>query len=77
MSSKELVPVVLIHHGRQRYLKQVIKCAKEAGNYILLIGDENNRDLCDEWIDMESLKSAKYYEFVKRYKNMSTNPYKF
>ena len=50
MPDKRQIPVIVVHKGNQKYLKNCIACAAEHGNSVILIGDEKNRDMCEGWI---------------------------
>lgn len=71
------IPVVFVHTGNQEYLEYAIKSAKKFKNDVILIGDKNNYKICENHIDMETLKSEEYIEFEKIYKHMSTNESRF
>ena len=70
-------PLIFIHTGKQRYLKEVIRLAEEHGNEVYLIGDESNQSYCRNWIDANQLEISGYERFKTLYKHMSTNRTEF
>ena len=70
------VPIIVVHRGNQQYLRDALRCAREAGNKVILIGDETNSKDVD-WIDYKACASEEYVRFEKAYEHMSSNPYKF
>lgn len=70
------VTIVVVHRGNQGYLRDSLRCARNAGNQVVLIGDESNsKDR--QWMDFHSCQSEAYEHFADIYQHMSTNPYKF
>ena len=70
------VTMIVVHRGNQGYLRDALCCARNAGNEVVLIGDESNsKDV--NWVDFKSCQSGKYEHFAKIYEHMSSNPYKF
>ena len=76
---------VFVHHetgekkqaGRdkkQQYLKACITTAKESENRVILFGDQTNKEWCDEWVDVKSIRSEKWTRFKSVHENMSTYP---
>lgn len=71
--NKEQIPVIVVHKGNQKYLENCIRCAEKAGNTVILIGDEKNRTMCENWISCEDCESDLFGEFKKNYVHMSSN----
>ena len=70
------VTIIVVHRGNQEYLRNALRCARNAGNNVVLIGDQtNSKDI--QWVDYLSCQSDEYNEFSKYYEHMSSNPYKF
>lgn len=70
------VIIIVVHRGNQEYLRDALRCARNAGNEVVLIGDQSNSG-DPQWVDYRSCQSDAYEEFVKIYEHMSSNPYKF
>lgn len=73
MDSTRQIPVIVVHKGNQKYLKNCILCAKQHGNDIILIGDEKNRGMCEKWISAKECDSELFVEFEQNYVHMSSN----
>lgn len=73
MPDKRQIPVIVVHKGNQKYLKNCITCAEGHGNKVILIGDEKNRNMCSGWISCEDCESDLFEEFTKSYVHMSSN----
>ena len=74
--NKSGVTIVVVHRGNQTYLRDALRCGRESGNNVVLIGDESNsKD--KNWVDYREYRLEKYNDFTNVYENMSTNPYKF
>lgn len=72
----EKVTIIVVHRGNQSYLRDSLRCARNAGNHVVLIGDESNsKD--QQWVDFRTCQSGNYEHFVDIYQHMSSNPYKF
>lgn len=70
------ITIIVVHRGNQRYLRDALRCARQAGNEVVLIGDgSNSKDV--HWVDHRTCQSESYEQFVKLYQHRSTNPYKF
>lgn len=70
------VTIIVVHRGNQRYLRDALHCARNAGNQVVLIGDDtNSKDV--GWIDFRTCQSEEYQHFSEIYEHMSSNPYKF
>ena len=70
------VTIIVVHRGNQEYLRNALRCARNAGNNVVLIGDHtNSKDI--QWVDYLSCQSEEYSEFSEYYEHMSSNPYKF
>lgn len=70
------ITIIVVHRGNQRYLWDALRCARKAGNDVVLIGDEkNSKD--GQWVDYRTCRSEEYEHFLKVYTHRSTNPYKF
>lgn len=67
------IPIIVVHKGKQKYLKNCIDCAKEHGNTVILIGDDQNQGMCDAWISYKECESELFEEFRKNYIHMSSN----
>lgn len=67
---------IVIHRGNQKYLKDVICCAENNKNKIILIGDKTNSEY-ENWINYEELNSPYFNDFKTHYVHMSSNPLKF
>ena len=73
---EERSPVVIIHRGNQRYLRDALGFARENGNDVYLIGDNSNRTN-SYWVYYKSLNCVLCDEFCALYKHLSSNPYKY
>lgn len=73
MESTRRIPVIVVHKGNQKYLKNCILCAEEHGNDVILIGDAKNSAMCDKWISHDKCDSELFEEFQKHYIHMSSN----
>lgn len=72
-----MLPIIFFHTGSQLYLKYAIETANKFNENVFLIGDESNRNFCENWCSINSLKSEKFEKFKKVYHHMSTNDFKF
>lgn len=70
------VTIIVVHRGNQEYLRDALRCARKAGNSVVLIGDQTNSEDV-QWVNYLSCRSDAYDEFAKIYEHMSSNPYKF
>lgn len=70
------VTIIVVHRGNQKYLRDALRCARNAGNEVVLIGDMSNSKDCN-WVDYRSCQSEEYSHFSEIYDHMSSNPYKF
>jgi len=71
------LPVVFLHRGDHKYLKIAINRAKKSGNEVYLLGENSNKDFCNNWINMDTLQSDRIIAFKNAYVHMSTNPKEF
>jgi hypothetical protein len=69
-----IVPVILVHSGKQDYVDLCIRQALDYGNKVILIGD--NCYGTGEFYPISSYESMAI-EFDRIYKHMSTNTYFF
>lgn len=58
-------------------MRAAIQSAEQAGNYVVLLGSECNKDFCSNWYDAEKFTGTGYEGFADLYVHMSSNPYKF
>lgn len=66
------IPVIIYHEGNQEYLKVCIEHTKRYNKRVILIGDESNRGLCDEWYSASDLeKGSRWKEFLCYFENFS------
>ena len=70
-------PVVFIHNGSQKYLKNTIELAQKTNKNVVLLGDNSNKNLCKIWVDNSTLLNDKYKLFENNYVHMSDNSYVF
>ena len=70
------VTIIVVHRGNQEYLRDALRCARNAGNEVVLIGDQTNTGDIG-WVDYQPCQAEAYEEFSKIYEHMSSNPYKF
>lgn len=62
----EKVTIIVVHRGNQSYLRDSLRCARNAGNHVVLIGDESNsKD--QQWVDFRTCQSGNYEHFVDIY----------
>lgn len=73
MIENKRIPIIVVHKGNQKYLKNCILCAQENGNFVILIGDEKNKGMCKDWTDYRDCESELFEEFQKYYVHMSSN----
>ncbi len=70
----EKMPVVIIHFGKARYLRQALRQAENAGNEVILIGDESNNSFAKR-----HFYASDYFQqadaFRTKYRHLSLNPY--
>lgn len=71
------LPVVFFHRGKHKYLSIAIKRAISSGNEVYLLGNQDNKYFCSNWVDFNSLEVEKVNKFKKLYVHMSTNPFDF
>lgn len=72
----ERIPVIFVHRGMPKYLRTTILCAKN-NNKVILLGDETNEGLCEEWYSMQEYSSELFEQFKKVYINLSPNHKRF
>ena len=46
------VTIIVVHRGNQGYLRDALRCARNAGNDVVLIGDESNSG-DRNWVDFK------------------------
>ncbi len=68
------IPVVFIHEGNQKYLKNTVGFAEKNNVEVYLLGNDKNSDYCKKWFDISLFKTEVIQEFRKYYKHMSCNP---
>ncbi|MCZ9078984.1 hypothetical protein OM310_16835 [Escherichia albertii] len=66
------IPFIVVHKGNQNYLKSCISSLQRYHSTVLL-GNEENKGLIEEWYDINSFNSEYYARFDKCYKHMSSN----
>ena len=71
------IPILVFHLGNPSYLNLMIKQAIKQGNIVHLIGDDSNRDICDNWSSADSYVPLDYFEFEKNFVQMSDYPLAF
>lgn len=65
--------VFLIHHGKQDYLRIAAQCSQEAGNDVILIGnDAATGQLCSAYYDDAQIPLPEYEAFERAYVHMSS-----
>lgn len=76
---------IFIHHetgekpqagkdNKQQYLKYCIQQAEKYGNEVYLFGDNANKTWASNWIDVKSINSNKWENFLIFFENFSTYP---
>lgn len=71
------IPVLFIHSGNQEYLTYAIRQAERTNKRVFLLGDESNKNVTQNWVDMNRYITNRWGTFEKVYQHMSTNPYTF
>lgn len=72
--NKEInIPIIMVHRGNQKYLKETIQCAEKHGNKVILAGDETNEKYAEHWVNQEDIEGIEYKEFLKYYRHFSPN----
>ena len=72
------IPVIFFHKGNQEYLKIALKQCRKYNEWVVLLGDESNRELAEQsgcqWYSADVYDlSEKWAQFEHYYKHMSTN----
>lgn len=70
---KKEIPVFFVHIGAAEYLKKTIQQAKKYNKNVFLIGDQSNREFCDNWYNIYDNYGHDYEKLKSDYKHMSTN----
>ena len=66
------VPVIIYHEGVQEYLKVCINHTKKYNERVILLGDESNKELCNEWYNaIDYVDDSRWNEFLKYFENYS------
>jgi len=69
---KKNIPFIVVHKGRQDYLKSCLSSIQQF-NKVYLLGDEENKNLTSNWINMNSLSNNYTNMFDKVYLHLSSN----
>lgn len=70
--------IFLIHHGNQDYLQIAARCTQEAGNHVILIGnDAVTGKLCTAYYDDALIDLPEYRDFEAQYVHLSSAPIEF
>lgn len=84
MSDKRILPVIIHHEtgekpqtggGRnQEYVKYCISHTKRYNEKVVLLGDEYNKDWCEEWYHVDDFVNEKWEHFRRVFVNWATYP---
>ncbi|HGS4441133.1 TPA: hypothetical protein ACMDNB_002768 [Vibrio cholerae] len=67
-----MIPIFIVHKGNQKYLEYSLRSCEQYHD-VHLLGDSSNKNLTDNWCNIEEIESEFILEFDKVYKHMSTN----
>lgn len=80
----DIIPVIVHHETgekpqtggkkNQEYLRYCIAQAKKYNEKVVLLGDQYNKDWCDDWHDANDFITDKWKEFHSVFKNLSPYP---
>ena len=80
----DIIPVIVHHETgekpqtggkkNQEYLRYCIAQAKKYNEKVVLLGDQYNKDWCDDWHDANDFSTDKLKEFHSVFKNLSPYP---
>lgn len=73
MNKLVAIPVIMCHRGNSDYLKTALRQAEKYANTVILLGDEKNKNIMANWIDMDQYTHEKFDAFKKVYTNLSMN----
>lgn len=84
MKNERVLPVIIHHEtgekpqtggGRnQEYVKYCIMHTKKLNKKVILLGDEYNKEWCDEWYHVNDFINEKWQHFERVFVNWSTYP---
>lgn len=77
MDRNAYIPIIMVHRGNQKYLKNTIQCAEKHGNKVILAGDKTNQKYAECWVSQEELEGEEYKEFLRYYKHNSPNSFEY
>lgn len=66
------LPVAIFHEGCPKHLKASVESAQRYNERVILLGNEANKHIADEWYDCAALDLSRYDEFKKVFVNYST-----
>lgn len=66
------IPVIIFHEGCPVHLPYSVRSAEKYNNNVILLGNEDNRQVAKRWYDAGKLNLDRYNEFCKVFKNYST-----
>lgn len=66
------IPLIVIHKGKQDYLKACVSSIEKYHD-IYLLGNQDNKTFTKNWIEFDSLKNNYFDMFDDVYQHMSTN----
>ena len=67
-----VIPVVIFHEGCPSHLIHSVESAKRFNDRVILLGNEDNKHITEEWYDCNKLDLTRYEEFKKVFENYST-----
>lgn len=67
-----VIPVVMFHEGCPDYLPYSFESAKRNNKRVILLGDEANKHLAEEWYDSKSFDMTRFEAFKEVFVNYST-----
>ncbi len=71
-AKNNVIPVVMFHEGCPDYLPYSFESVKRTNKRVILLGDEANKHLAEEWYDCKELDMSRLEEFKKVFVNYST-----
>ncbi|MEX9251081.1 hypothetical protein [Pseudenterobacter timonensis] len=66
------IPLIVVHKGKQDYLKACISSIEEFHD-LFLLGNDDNKSFTKHWVDFDGLKNHYFNDFDAAYEHMSTN----
>ena len=69
---REDIPVIIFHQGCPKHLPYSVRSAERYNRRVILLGDEANKHVAQEWYDSSRLNLDRYNEFEKVFVNYST-----